>query len=325
MIRGLGMFYSPPVVRNGALHRGVVSAEDPLSLASYIDTSRWVIMHCEHSARPPSINSVTDLYQCDPCFDETLGERPRVHAICRDFVDQDVYRPLDVDKQYDVVFNACWSKVKRPALFAKALRYAQRAGRPISCVWYGYHWRLPYGVGTSESLEDQIRRQVSDLPVTFLETDWDAEENNRRFNSARVAVLTSSAEGGPRVMSEAMLAGLPYLTAADVVGGSSAYLTAGNKNGGLFEPSPRAIAECIWHTLDTLEDFTPREWALTNMCRAVAVARLQEALRKLGHTLGWRINWQEVDHDGFVEMEWWKAVIAADSAGRSLRTSRHEH
>jgi glycosyltransferase involved in cell wall biosynthesis len=318
-ISGLGMLYSPPVVRRGVLRRGVVSAEQPQALVRRIDTSRWVVMHGQHAARPPSINRVTDLYQCDPFFDGTLGDRPRVHAVCRDFVDQDVYRPLGIAKQYDVVFNACWSEVKRPLLFAAALEYAARAGRPISCLWYGYRWQLPSGAGTSRALEDRIRRQVRTLPVTFLETDWDPAENNRRFNLARVCVLTSSAEGGPRVMSEAMLAGLPYLAAADVLGGSAAYLTRGNRNGGLFEPWPAAIAERIWQTLDTLEDFAPRDWALANMCRAVGVSRLQKALKRLQHARGWRINWQDVDHDGAAWTEWWKPVVAADATAAAAR------
>lgn len=89
---------------------------------------------------PPSLNPVTNLYQCDPFFDGTLGERPKVYAICQDFANQDVYRPLDGDKRYDVVFNACWSSVKRPMLFADALKYAKRAGRSISWLWYGYHF-----------------------------------------------------------------------------------------------------------------------------------------------------------------------------------------
>lgn len=318
MIRGLGTFYAPPAVRDGVLYRGVVNAEHPLSLASCIDAGKWVIMHGWFCAGPPALNPVTNLYQCDPVYYPALGDRPRVHATCRDFVDENVYRPLDVEKQYDVIFNACWSGIKRPALFADAVEYAARAGRPISCVWYGYHWQSPSGDGgTSRALEDHVRQRVQDLPVTFLHTEWNAAENNRRFNSARVAVLTSSAEGGPKVMAEAMLAGLPYLAAADVTGGSAAYLDAQNGNGGVFQPSPRAIAERIWQTLDTLDEFRPREWALAHMCRAVGVRRVQAALRTLEDTLGWRINWQDVDCDGAVSEDWWKPVIAADAAARN--------
>lgn len=77
----------------------------------------------------------------------------------------------------------------------------------------------------------------------------------------------------------------PYLAAADVDGGPSAYLTVENRNGVLFQPSPRSIAECIWRTLDTLKDFKPREKALRNMCRAVAVMRLKDALKNLENSL----------------------------------------
>jgi glycosyltransferase involved in cell wall biosynthesis len=318
--RGLGMLYAPPVVRDGILHRGVVSAEDPVSLASCIDLRNWVVLHSQHCARPPAVNPVTALYQCDAFFDHKIEGHPRVHAICRDFVDQDVYRPLGIEKRYDVVFNACWAEVKRPVLFAQALRYASQAGRPISCLWYGYHWSVPSGPGTCRSLEHRVHELVEGLPVTFLPTDWNAEENNRRFNSARVALLTSSAEGGPRVMSEAMLAGLPYLAAADVYGGSSAYLSRENRNGALFEPTARGIAECIWQALDTLGDFRSREWALANMCRAVAVPRVQDALQHIEERRGWTINWQDVDHDGSASTDWWRDVLAADAVRLRKRT-----
>jgi glycosyltransferase involved in cell wall biosynthesis len=312
VISGLGMLYAPPVQRGGLLLRGVVSAEQPESLVKWIDPTKWVILHCMHDARPPRIDEVTSLYQCDPFFADTLGSLPRVYAIPRDFTDADVYRPLGVEKQYDVVFNACWSEVKRPQLLVQALRYATDAGRPISCLWYGYHFSS--AGGTSQDLERTVRAQAAGLPVTFLHTDFDRSENNRRYNSARIAVMTSRSEGGPRVMAEAMLAGLPYLAASDAHGGSAAYLSAANRNGCLFEPTPQGLAECIWGVLDTLSGFGPREWAQTNMCRAVAVARLRHALRELEERSGWHINWREADHDGILIEEWWQLVLAADTA-----------
>lgn len=313
-IPGLGILYSCPVVRDGVLHRGVVSAEEPEALASRLDRGKWVVLQCQHGAVPPRINTETDLYQCDPFFRTAVDGKPTVHAIPRDFVHEDHYRPLPTEKQHDVVFNGCWSDIKRPLLFTAALNYARDAGRPISCLWYGYHWELPSGASTSKALERKVRTRVAGLPVTFASTDWHPAENNRRFNSARLALLTSSAEGGPRVMSEAMLAGLPYLAAEDVFGGSSAYLSAANRNGALFEPTPRGIAECVWRTLDTLDEFSPRAWALDNMCRTLAVARLQNALRQLGQSLDWHINWEDVDHDGSTRPEWWQHTLAANGA-----------
>jgi len=310
MVKGLGVMYAAPVVREGVLRRGVVSAEFPPELTQAIDRDKWVILHCVHDANPPRIDSVTDLYQCDPFFDYVLGDRPRVHAIPRDFIDEDVYQPRWKEKDYDVLFNACWVEAKRPMLLVDALQHAYDAGRPISCLWYGYH----FGDGPSEALEAAVRRRTAHLPVTFLPADFDRDENNRRYNSARIAVMTSKAEGGPRVMSEAMLANLPYLAAADVHGGSAAYLTPANRNGGLFNPTPEGIAECIWRTLDSLWEFEPREWAVANMCRTVAVARLKDALRGLEDNLGWHINWQDADHNGILITDWWKLVFAADSA-----------
>lgn len=308
---GLGMLYAPPVIRNATLHRGVVSAEYPGTLLPCVDPRKWVFLKCAHDANPPVVDDATHLYQCDPFFDHVLGDRPRVHAIPRDFIDEDVYQPLWRDKEFDIVFNGCWSEVKRPMLLVDAMQWAYDAGRPISCLWYGYHFAT--AGGTSQALEAQVRKRTARLPVTFLETNFDRHENNRRYNRARLAVMPSRAEGGPRVMSEAMLANLPYLAAADVYGGSAAYLTPENRNGTVFEPTPDQLALTIWKMLDSWWEYEPRAWAAANMCRTVAVGRLRSALRALEEQLG-DINWEDADHDGIVISDWWKLVLSADAA-----------
>lgn len=302
-IKGNGMTYSLPRVFNGRLHRGVISVENVPSALKALTRHRWVILHCQHYAAAPRVHSEVDLYQVDPFYRTNLGTRPYVLAIPRDFADPSVYRPLDIPKDHDIVFNACWNPVKRPMLLLEALKLAKQKGRPISALWYGYHWQNGKW-GTSDREEQIIRSEVTKhaLSVTFLPTDWSGEENNRRFNRCRLNIITSSHEAGPRVMSEGMLAGLPYLTANDIVGGSKAHVT--DTNGVLFDATPDSIAKTIWAALDRLPSFAPREWALQHMCRPIAVERMKTALRDLAERKKWDINVDEVDHGGETCNRW---------------------
>lgn len=314
-INAVGMLYSPPVIRDGQLYRGVISCTSPRHLLGRLKRDNWVFLVCEHSAVLPKIHREADLYQCDPWHFTATGTslkfRDYVLAIARDFVNPDIYRPLGIDKKYDVIFNACWAPVKRHKLMLETLKWAKSNGRPISCLFYGYHWHFSNGIGTNDDLESLVRNTMkeSELPGDVLPTAWDGEENNRRFNLCRIAVLLSTSEAGPRVMPEAMLAGLPYFTSALTIGGCTHYLTPENKNGGLLSETPSRIAQDIWRALDCLPTFEPRKWALANMCKPIAIKRMQEALQKLEQKKGWLINWQDVEHEGSTGPTWFGEAL----------------
>jgi len=323
-INELGMFYSPPVIRDGDLYRGVISCISPQPLLGHLDRDKWVYTVCEHSAVLPKLHEEADLYQCDPWHltvaGSPIGRVDHVFAIARDFVSPDIYHPLDVEKKYDVIFNACWVHLKRHNLMLEALKWAKANGRPISCLFYGYHWHSSNGSGTDGNIEHQVRSTIEefDLPCDVLPTAWDGEENNRRFNICRIAVLLSTSEAGPRVMPEAMLAGLPYFTSANTTGGSTRYLRPENKNGGLLSEDAETIAREIWYALDHLDDFEPRKWALSNMCKPVAVEKMQTALKSLERKKGWKINWQGVNHEGSTGPTWFDEAMKAEKAVKQI-------
>jgi hypothetical protein len=100
-------------------------------------------------------------------------------------------------------------------------------------------------------------------------------------------------------MSEAMLAGLPYITTRDTFGGSPAFVN--DQNGRLSEPTARSIAESIWYVLDHQDSYRPRAWALENMCLAVGLRRIREALDLLAERKGWLINGEAL---GFTAIDW---------------------
>jgi glycosyltransferase involved in cell wall biosynthesis len=302
------VLYAPPAVRDGVLYRGVAATDDPAALLAEIVREKWVLLYLAHGAHPPWPHPEVDLYHTDPSFrDRAPG--PQVYVMPRDFTDPTAFRPLGVVKQYDVVFNACWRHLKRPELLIEALSYARDRGRPISCLWFGYHWH-PEG----RELEPRVVAEVEArrLPVAFEPTNFNREVVNLRYNQARAAVLCSTTEAGPRVMSEAMLAGLPYITTRDTFGGSPRFVD--DRNGRQCDPSAESLAGAIWHVLDHLESYQPRDWALRNMCLPVALGRIARALERLAEQKGWRINLEDL---GFRDIDWHGArrhVQEADAA-----------
>jgi glycosyltransferase involved in cell wall biosynthesis len=275
---------APPVVREGRLCRGVAATDNPEALLGEIDRDKWVLLFLAHGAGCPPDHPEIDLYLIDRSYRDQAPD-PQVHATARDFVDPATFRPLATSKDYDAVFNACWIPVKRPGLMIEALAHARDRGRPISCLWFGYHWQ-PAGPEIEARVVAEARARR--LPVDFEPANFDLEVVNRRYNRARVAVLCSQTEGGPRVMAEAMLAGLPYITTRDTCGGSPGFVD--ERNGRLADPTARSIAESIWYALDHLDSYRPRAWALENMCLPVVLGRIDRALDSLARRRGWSIN-----------------------------------
>lgn len=316
-VKGNGILFSPPELRHGIVYRGVISVEDVQTTLPRLDRDLWVFIQCRHHVAAPPKHPLIDMYQCDRFFASYCGKIPYVLAIPRDFTDPNEYRPIpDATKSYDIIYNATWLPVKRHKLMFEALDYAKKHGRPITCLAYGYHWH-----SSSKQVEQQLKSLAvnMNIPIDFVETDWSPEENNRRYNMCRVALLCSRSEAGPRVMAEAMLAGLPYITTSDTYGGSVTYITP--ENGERVAASPKAIAEKIWVTLDRLDSYKPRPWALENMCRPVANARLTKALIQLSDVNQWPINIIDWDYRGGTPSGWFERALLAE---RSLLT-QHNH
>lgn len=310
---GHGAMYAPPVRKDGILYKGVLSCNGP-EVLKYIDRDLWVVLHLDHHARPAPAAPYADMVQIDPFFDSSAGDRPRVHATNRDFVDPAFFRPLGVAKTYDVVFNSAWVALKRHRLFMDGLVHAKQQGRPLRAMMMGYHWE---GY-TSMDIERQARETIAThgLDVDIMEPVWDWDEVNMRYNLCRCAVHTSAREAGPKILPEAALAGLPYLTTSDTYGGSPAYVSLENGNGLTFAPTPAAMAEAIWWTLDHLDSFRPRAWALENMCKPVGEKRLRAALTALESRLGCRINIDGLE--GTVDMFFDKVFEAQNALGSDL-------
>ena len=271
---GQGLLYAPPLVVDKQLHRGVLAIDQP-SILEDIQRDHWAVVFFAHSNTAPPRADWVDLWQFDPIYDKEYGDLLHVHALDGDLTDPQLHYPLDIPKQYDVIFVSSWSAVKRHMLFLDALRYAKSMGRPVSVAAMTYHWKAAK-YSTSVEAEQQFRSAIASdgLDVTMWPSVWNRTAVNVRYNQCRCSVLCSSTEGGVRAPVEANLAGVPHIQTRDTRGGITARVSLDLKNGLLCDPTPRGIAEAIWYCLDHTEQFSPREWALKHCCKPVAAAEI---------------------------------------------------
>ncbi|MCA9063043.1 MAG: glycosyltransferase [Planctomycetaceae bacterium] len=285
--------FSPPRMIGGEVHRGVIATDIPGTVRGQIQRELWAVLLFLHGPTIPTFSPEVDLYLTSATFREQCPH-PQVHLTARNFVDEQVFRPISATKTYDLIFNATWLPFKRHELLIDALTFARDQGRPIRCMWFGYHWCTGF-----EQREADLKQIVADrqLPVDFLPTDHDPEEVNRRFNACRSLLICSTSEAGPRVMGEAMLTDLPCIVTRDTWGGVPELITSAC--GLLCEPNGSDIAKAIWRALDLSDSWTPREWALENLCVSASLRQLKRSLQQLEQQTGWRINHGEVTFPGF--------------------------
>lgn len=121
------------------------------------------------------------------------------------YIDLDIFRPTEVEKEYDLVFAARLEKNKGIFNLLEALKIAKNQKPDIKLLIVGYG-----------SLKENLKLEIENFKLhnNVILTDWlpTAVDVARAFNSARVFINPSFNEGGPRVVLEAIACGLPIIT-----------------------------------------------------------------------------------------------------------------
>lgn len=115
------------------------------------------------------------------------------------YVDLDVFRPMNLEKKYDLIFVGRLVKNKGVNLFLEAVK-------KLNCK------AIIVGDGP---LKNKIKLEIENLNlqenVLLHGYARDSREVAGLLNQSRVLVMPSYNEGGPRVVVEAMACGLPIL------------------------------------------------------------------------------------------------------------------
>ncbi len=129
----------------------------------------------------------------------------KVRVIPSLYLDTEVFRPLPVEKQHDVLLCGRLVRNKRFDLALEAVGLLKDEGRRVSVLLVGdgpLRERL-FQLARALGIASQIVHE------RFLAT---AADLARAYNSARMLVCASTSEGGPRVTCEAMACGVPVIS-----------------------------------------------------------------------------------------------------------------
>ena len=156
---------------------------------------------------PESVSSRFDLVLTGSP-DQSAAVR-KVHAdmhcaimpIGPEFADPHTFQPLDLPKEYDIVYVAAAQPYKRHDILFDALERLPRSIRTLCVFGYGED---------AEAL--RLQAKARKLDVTFVGPPGvPFAEVNRLMNLARIGVVCGVNDGAPAILTEYMLAGLPVL------------------------------------------------------------------------------------------------------------------
>ena len=130
--------------------------------------------------------------------------RNKINLIPAIYVDLDIFRPMNISKEYDLIFIGRLESNKGIGLFLEAVRNLKHQISDIKCLIVG-----------DGSLGNDIKSKIDNwrLQDNVLLHGWakDQQEIAELINKSKILVMPSYNEGGPRVVVEAMACGVPVL------------------------------------------------------------------------------------------------------------------
>lgn len=194
-----------------------------------------------------------------------------------DWVNPEIFRPIEgVQKQFDAAMVAFWGRTKRHHVLFRALRDMRDPSFRVALV--GEPWE-----GTREEIEVLARLYRVGEQITIFE-HIPPPEVNIVLNQSKVNLLLSFREGGNKAIIEGMFANIPAIVYRGLFGINREYI---NERTGVFVAEAELPMAMQWFRNHYL-DFSPREWALSNVSPVVSAGKLNAVLREVALKCGER-------------------------------------
>ena len=118
------------------------------------------------------------------------------------YIDLDIFKPLSLFKEYDLIFVGRLENNKGITLLLEVIRNFKNQESRIKCLVVG-----------DGALRDWVQSQITNyqLPITNYGWAKDQKEIAELMNKSKILIMPSYNEGGPRVILEAMACGVPVL------------------------------------------------------------------------------------------------------------------
>ena len=191
------------------------------------------------------------------------------------WADPEVFRPLGLEKDFDLVMVASFARTKRHSVLFRALR--QLRPRRLRVALIGTAWER-----TQEEFEAEMRAYGVREDCTLFR-GISAEKVNEVLNRSRAALLLTRVEGGNRSMMEALAAGTPVILYQGMVGPRAQV----NAETGRWAED-HELARVIEEVLADPGRFQPRAWFERNSGYVRSTERLNAYLRQQAEARGER-------------------------------------
>ncbi len=121
------------------------------------------------------------------------------------YIDFDIFKPQNLEKKYDIVFSGRLVKNKGIFLLLKTIKKLKVKSQKLKVIIIGSGPLRP-------KIEKYVRKNNLQDNVQFAGWLPSIEDVEKIYNQARIMVMPSFNEGGPRVCLEAMACKVPVIT-----------------------------------------------------------------------------------------------------------------
>ncbi len=173
-----------------------------------------------------------------------------------DWVDNNSYYEQDCDKQYDSIYVANTSHIKRVVRYLKAIKKITKNSDPdykgcLVCASWGGKQEIIRSLPKYFGIECNIEIHFS----------LNREALNKVINSSKVNILLSYKEGSNKSLFESMFTNVPVICIAENIGVNKCYI---NEHTGLLI-SDRFLEDGLLQMKDSWKKYQPKKWAMENI------------------------------------------------------------
>lgn len=210
------------------------------------------------------------IVQASEALDRSFLSRLKTNLIpisvgASDWVDHRIFRPLNREKTFDVIYVANLNPIKRVHLYLKAVRDLSRRRRDTAAAIVLSSW------GGNKGAFDQLLDYYDVRENVRVFMDLQQAELNELLNQSRVSVLLSRKEGSNKTLFESLFADTPIILLTNNVGVNKDYV---NPNTGLIVEE-HELVDAIERFADGGDSsFTPRTWALSNITPELSIQKI---------------------------------------------------
>lgn len=279
---------NPKYNNDGLLERGVLLVKFTPTLKSlyYYYDIKQILIHYHLVLEPswagycdPDILMLVNITQ-DPVYvgtsektDYEFVKRLESNLIPLNFgasnwVDLDVFKPLDIKKEYDAIMVAVWRMYKRHHILLKAVSKLKDNNYKLALVG------VPY-----KSSREEIERMIDYYDIrknVDIYEKLKPEEVNILLNKSKVNILLSKKEGSNRTIFEGFFAGIPGIVLKNNIGVNKSYI---NDSTGVLI-SERELPCTLKYFKENYGKYKPRKWAMNNISPVRTTEILNSAIKK---------------------------------------------